>query len=98
MNRQRNTRTGLLALFLLLWASVALAGGGSDYAIPWSVLSSGGVPVAAGIYTLESTLGQAAAGPIQAGGLALCVGYQCDPPGMAPPGPRVFLPIVLKTE
>ena len=93
MNRQRNTRTGLLALVLLLGASVALAGGGSDYAIPWSVLSSGGVPVAAGIYTLESTLGQAVAGPIEAGGLGLCVGYPCDPPGL-----RVFLPVVLKNR
>jgi hypothetical protein len=51
------------------------------------------VPVAAGFYTLESTLGQAVAGPIQAGGLDLCVGYQCDPPGM-----RVFLPTVLKNQ
>jgi hypothetical protein len=93
MNRQRYTRTGLLTLVLLLWASVALAGGGSDYAILWSALSSGGVPVAAGAYTLESTLGQAVAGPIQAGGLDLCVGYQCDLPGM-----RVFLPTVLKNQ
>ena len=56
MNRQRYTRTGLLALALLLRTSVALAGGGSDCAIPWSVVSSGGVPVAAGVYALESTL------------------------------------------
>ncbi len=93
MNRQRSTWTGLLALALLLWASVALAAGAGTYAVSWSVLSSGGVRVTAGIYALESTLGQPVAGPIQAGGLNVCVGYQC-----APPGARAYLPTVLKNR
>lgn len=91
MNRQRHVWTGLLGLALLFWASVALAAGAGSYTVPWSALSSGGAPVKAGVYALESTFGQAAAGPLQTGVLALCAGYQC-----APPGSQAYLPTVLR--
>ncbi len=54
---------------------------------------SGGVRVATGAYALESTFGQAAAGPVQAGALALCAGHQC-----APPGTQAYLPTVLRNK
>jgi hypothetical protein len=93
MSGQRDRRAGLLALILLLVGSVTLAAGSSVYAVPWSALSSGAMRAAAGSYTLESTVGQAAAGLSNADGLDLCAGYQC-----APPGAQVYLPVLLKNE
>ncbi len=65
MSRARFLHAGLLFLLLTsLLAGVVWAGSSANYAVDWSVLSSGGAPVSSssGAVTLNGTLAQTAIG------------------------------------
>jgi hypothetical protein len=93
MIRQHTTIAVLLVLAFLLLAGVAYGATVSTYTMPWWALAGGNMRVSADSYTLDSTLGQGIAGPVSAGTLSLCAGYQC-----APPGKQIYLPAVLKNH
>ena len=67
-------------------------GGSSDYAIPSSVLSSGGVPVAAGVYCWKAR--RARPSPAR----SRLAAWSCALAPVDPLGMRVFLPTVLKNQ
>jgi len=65
--------------------------------INWRVIGGGGGHAAAGVYTLDGTIGQAEVGAATDGGYELCSGFWCGVLARAPPpGYRIYLPIVLK--
>lgn len=84
-------RVLILALALFLLASgLALA---TAPIIERYVIGGGGGHTEAGLYTLDSTLGQAAAGWMSHPPLELCAGFWC----VASAEHGVYLPLVLKS-
>ncbi len=82
----------LAAVVLALSAApLALAAIGAD--LSWHVLSGGGGgPVAAGTFTLHSSLGQSLAGSVSAGAFRACAGFWCRPLLVR----DLFLPLILR--
>jgi len=70
-------RTTTLIIILLLLTGVVLAGGTPT--IEWDVTGGGGGHAAAGIYTLDTTIGQPVTGVAMNTGAELCAGFWCGP-------------------
>ncbi len=86
-------RTLFLAamVFTLIAAPLAWAAVGAD--LSWHVFSGGGGgPVAAGGFTLHSSVGQSLAGVISTGAFEACAGFWCRPLLAR----DVFLPLILR--
>lgn len=88
---------GLLCGLILV--SGALAQISTNYGLGWHVIADGGGLMTSTNYTMNSTLGQLAIGPATSTGHRLGAGYWY---GMvetvAPPGQRIYLPILLKNH
>jgi hypothetical protein len=93
--RSRVLRTGLLALPLLLLATVAWAASPLDSDLPWDVLSGGGAPAESGSghVALNGSLGQTAIGPSADTHGSLGAGFWY---GLGPRGYSIYLPLVLR--
>ncbi|MCX7669007.1 MAG: hypothetical protein N2439_02905 [Anaerolineae bacterium] len=75
----------------LVAAPLALAAIGAD--LSWHVFSGGGGgPVAAGSFTLHSSVGQSLAGAVSAGAFGACAGFWCRPLFVR----DLFLPLILR--
>lgn len=86
-------RTLFLAAVVLslMAAPLALAAIGAD--LSWHVFSGGGGgPVAAGSFTLQSSVGQSLAGVISSGAFRACAGFWCRPLLVH----DLFLPLILR--
>jgi hypothetical protein len=94
----------LLATFLLLVASTALAQSGSgpstslatSYELSWWTVDGGGAHISAGEYTLAGTVGQPDANALTGGGYTLAGGFWGG--GALTTGYEVFLPLVLRSH
>jgi hypothetical protein len=86
---RRNT-IGLIsaAVLVCLLASAVYAAAGYD--LSWTILAGGGGRAQAGIYTLDSTIGQPVAGFSLAGSKELCSGFWCGVENWI----KVFLPSI----
>jgi len=81
----------LLLLAVLLTARAVAARTVSVYDLSWNALT-GGSPVEAGEYTLDSGIGQPVVGANSAEAYSLCAGYICG----APLQVRTYLPVVVR--
>ncbi len=75
-----------------LMFSVILSAPGSE-TIDWWVLSSGGGQISSGNISLETTIGQAAAGDVSSGGTSLYAGFIYGINGST-----IYLPVVMKSN
>lgn len=86
-------RTLLLAAVVLALSAAPLALAGASTDLSWHVFSGGGGgPVAAGSFTLHSSVGQSLAGSVSAGALRTCAGFWCRPLLVH----DLFLPLILR--
>lgn len=91
-------RAPLAVCLLLLAASVVLAQSGGGYDLTWSTVDGGGYTFSTGEgYSLGGTAGQPDAGVMQGGGYTLAGGFWGGG-AAAPPGYRIYLPIVLRNK
>lgn len=83
----------LLVAILLLFFTMAMAGG-SGIDLSWHHFPGGAGHIAAGSYTLDSSIGMPVVGQAQSGALTLCTGFWCiqGPPVL---GQRLYLPAVV---
>ncbi len=86
----------LVALALLLGVTgAALAQTGGGYDLTWWTVDGGGGRLEGGGYTLDSTVGQADAGPVlSGGGYGLAGGFWV---GAVEGGTRIFLPLLMRS-
>ena len=82
-------------LTLVLASSVVFAQTGDGFDLSWNVKSGGGggSPLTGSGFSVYSTLGQTAAGPIIGGLHDLCSGFWC---GAEVGHYRIYLPLVLR--
>lgn len=98
MSKRKITTLAIVILGSLLLAfgvieglvSTVLASGTPT--IDWNVIGNGGGHANAGIYTLDGTIGQAAAGTATDTGLELCSGFWCGVAGRH----TIYLPLTLR--
>ena len=84
----------LIAIVVLIVASVALAQGG-QLGLPWSKIAGGGGTAEDGArYALSGTMGQSDAGTLSDGTRFSLSGGFWGPIGPVPAGHEVFLPLV----
>jgi hypothetical protein len=93
MNTPKRKILALILLFSLFLVSVVLA---SPLAtgVDRYVISSGGGHAEAGIYSLDSSIGQTVVGVDSAGSFELCAGFWCLPESFS--SSTVYLPLVIK--
>lgn len=91
----------LVSLLLLSVSGAAqtFAQSGGGYELAWTTIDAGGGTVTGGAYSLDSTIGQAEAGPAASGGAYSLTGGVWGGSGSVTPPPggkRVYLPLVLR--
>jgi hypothetical protein len=82
----------LTIVLLLVLASTSGAGGSTQYAIEWDVVSASGTPMTSSSYGLAGTIGQPAEEVSSSSNYVLCAGYWCG----IDVDYAIYLPIVLR--
>jgi hypothetical protein len=82
----------LTGIILLALASVASAQASSNYDLSWHVIGGGIRQMGGTNHSLQTTLGQPAAGSISSDGHTLCSGFWCA----GTTGFKIYLPLILR--
>jgi hypothetical protein len=95
-NRQSPVLLAMVAILLLACTSVALAVNGYD--LSWWTVDGGGATFSTGGgYELGGTIGQPDAGVLSGGGYTLVGGFWGGG-APAPPGHKLYLPLIMKNR
>lgn len=99
MNKRRGFALCVPLLCGLLLAGLALAQNSVSYDLAWNVITGGGGPRGLTSYAINSTIGQAAIGPMSSSSYRLGAGYWYGVAVSAPrptPVATLLLPIIMK--
>ena len=83
------------AVCIVVITGLALAGSSANFAIPWDVLGHGGNEMASMNYSLKSTIGQTATGPMSSPNFDIGAGYWYRLP-LSEQSRTIFLPLTNK--
>jgi len=97
MNTRRVLSLVLALMMGLLVMSAVWAQSGSGYDLTWWTADGGGGTVSGGTYELSGTIGQPDTGVLSGGGYTLAGGFWSGV-APAPPGHKLYLPLIMKNR